>query len=178
MVLDRIGGFVETTMRSRPTRLRLAICCLILMTTVALAADLPDPRLTPGVVGAMTAAQLCDKGFRTGTVRDVPQSVKQQVYAEYGVECRPGKVRAPAVSCSTYEVDHLISLELGGTNDVKNLWPQSYVTRPLNAHVKDALENRLHRLVCAGTVTLAEAQRAISADWIAAYQKYVGTLPR
>jgi hypothetical protein len=41
-------------------------------------------------------------------------------------------------------VDHLIPLELGGSNDIANLWPQSYVT-VWNAHMKDRLENRLNR---------------------------------
>jgi hypothetical protein len=42
------------------------------------------------------------------------------------------------------------------------------------AHVKDRLENQLHKLVCNGTLTLQAAQCAIATDWIAAYQKYVG----
>jgi hypothetical protein len=71
-----------------------------------------------------------------------------------------------------YEVDHLISLELGGSNDIKNLWPESYRTEPWNAHVKDKLEDRLHDLVCAGRISLAEAQRAIATDWIAAYRRF------
>jgi hypothetical protein len=41
------------------------------------------------------------------------------------------------------------------------------------AHVKDSLENKLHSLVCAGTVTLKDAQDQISGDWIAAYKMYV-----
>ena len=72
-----------------------------------------------------------------------------------------------------YEVDHLISLELGGANDIKNLWPQSYVSTPYNARMKDALENKLHAMVCANQITLVEAQKEISTDWIAAYKKYV-----
>ena len=74
-----------------------------------------------------------------------------------------------------YEVDHLISLELGGSNSIKNLWPQSYLTQPWNAHVKDALENELHDEVCSGKVDLATAQHDIATDWIAAYKKYFHT---
>jgi hypothetical protein len=94
----------------------------------------------------------------------VPESVKKEVYAEYHITHH---------SKGQYEVDHLISLELGGSNDIKNLWPESYLTDPWNAHVKDKLENRLHRLVCTGKITLKEAQDAISKDWIAAYIKYI-----
>jgi hypothetical protein len=151
----------------------LAALCLAALVTRSQAADLPDPRLTPGVAGTMIAAQLCDKSFRTGSVRSVPQSVKQQVYAEYGVKCRPGKVRAPAVSCSTYEVDHLISLEIGGTNDIKNLWPQHY-SMPLGARVKDKLENRLHVEVCAGKMNLVEVQSCISSNWIICFKSTMG----
>ena len=68
-----------------------------------------------------------------------------------------------------FEVDHLISLELGGSNDMKNLWPQSYDTKPWNAHVKDKLETRLHREICDNIITVDEAQMAISNDWIKTY---------
>ena len=101
-------------------------------------------------------------------MRDVPQSVKNQVYRQYGVVSREPR---------EYEVDHLISLELGGSNSIRNLWPQSYITQPLNAHVKDKLENKLHSLVCSGQMPLAQAQKEIAADWTKAYAKYVGPLP-
>ncbi len=39
--------------------------------------------------------------------------------------------------------------------------------------MKDALENKLHKLACAGTITLEQAQKEIASDWIAAYRKYV-----
>jgi hypothetical protein len=90
--------------------------------------------------------------------------VKQKVYAEYGIAIHQPK---------EYEVDHLISLELGGSNDISNLWPQSYVTSPWNAHVKDKLENKLHALVCSGQLDLKTAQQEISHDWVAAYKKYL-----
>jgi len=70
-------------------------------------------------------------------------------------------------------VDHLISLELGGSNSIKNLWPEPY-TGDLNAHVKDKLENKLHSLVCNGDIDLKTAQQEIATDWVAAYIKYIG----
>jgi hypothetical protein len=64
-----------------------------------------------------------------------------------------------------YEYDHLIPLELGGAPDAaRNLWPEPGPS----PNPKDALENRLHRLVCAGAVSLAAARRAIATDWVAA----------
>ena len=75
-------------------------------------------------------------------------------------------------------VTQLVSLELGGSNSIKNLWPQSYHTRPWNARVKDRLENRLHELECSGQLDLQTAQRAIASKWIEAYKKYVGPQPK
>ncbi len=127
----------------------------------------PDPKLTPGATLDVTKEDILTPGY-TKKVRDVPQSVKDQVYAEYGITTRaPGE----------YEVDHLISLELGGSNSIKNLWPQSYITKPWNAHVKDRLENKLHAMVRDGQIDLKTAQQEIATDWIAAYKKYVGPEP-
>ena len=62
---------------------------------------------------------------------------------------------------------------MGGSNDIKNLWPQSYTTQPYNAYMKDKLENKLRKLICSGELDLAKAQKEIAADWILAYNKYV-----
>lgn len=71
-----------------------------------------------------------------------------------------------------YEEDHLVPLEIGGhPRSVLNLWPQP--RKSAQAAEKDALEDRLSKLVCAGTVPLREAQHAIAQNWSAAYQKYM-----
>jgi hypothetical protein len=75
-----------------------------------------------------------------------------------------------------YEVDHLIPLWIGGSNSIKNLWPESYRTL-WNARVKDRLEDRLHALAISGRLDLKTAQREIATDWIAAYKKYIGPSP-
>ena len=129
---------------------------------------LPDAKLTPGATLPVTKEDICVAGY-SSKVRNVSEDVKQAVYKEYGITSRqPGE----------YEVDHLISLELGGSNDLKNLWPQSYKTQPWNAHVKDRLENKLHQLVCSGQLDLATAQHDISTNWIDAYKKYVESEPK
>jgi hypothetical protein len=120
----------------------------------------PDPTLTPGHTRPVTLHELCTPGS-SANARHVSSATKRQVFARYHVTPRPG----------AYEVDHLISLELGGSNDLENLWPQPY-HGALNAHDKDQLENQLHALVCAGTVPLDEAQRAIATDWVAAMRRY------
>ena len=129
---------------------------------------LPNPMLTPGDVFDVTSSDVCTPGY-SKRVRNVPQSVKEQVYREYGITVHQR---------GDYECDHLISLELGGSNSIKNLWPQSYRTRPWNARVKDRLENKLHELVCAGQLDLKTAQQAIASNWIEAYKQYVGPEPK
>jgi hypothetical protein len=125
--------------------------------------DLPDARLTPGAAFAgVTAARVCTPGYAS-SVRNVPAAEKEQVYAEYHV------VHVPRA----HEVDHLISLELGGSNNLRNLWPEPYAGR-WNARVKDRLENLLHLRVCAGAMALRTAQRLISRDWPAAYRHFIG----
>ena len=127
----------------------------------------PIASLTPGVTVNVTLDQICTPGY-SATVRNVSASTKWQVFKAYGVD--PTKAH--------YEIDHLISLELGGSNDAKNLWPQSYDTLPYNAHVKDALENKLHYMVCHHAIDLATAQKAVVADWIAACKLYVPECPK
>src|SRR4051812_12846395 len=124
---------------------------------------LPDSRLTPGDTLAVSTGDICVPGY-TKLVRDVPSALKRKVYEEYSI---------PSHAPGEYEVDHLISLELGGSNSIRNLWPESYRGEK-NAHVKDRLENKLHRLVCAGELDLKTAQQEIASDWVDAYKKYVG----
>lgn len=127
--------------------------------------QIPDSKLTPGVFDpSVTKEMVCQKGGYTNKkgVRNVPESVKKVVFAEYHINPKSDK----------FEIDHLISLELGGMNDQKNLWPQSYTSTPYNAHVKDALEDRLHAKVCHGEITIQEAQHEIVGDWTIAYRKY------
>src|SRR5271166_4776942 len=115
----------------------------------------------------VTAQDVCTHGYAR-KVRDVPEEMKREVYREYGITSHgPGD----------YEIDHLISLELGGSNSIKNLWPESHRTSPWNAQVKDRLEDKLHELVCSGQLDLKTAQQAIASNWIEAYKKYVSPNP-
>ena len=131
---------------------------------------LPNSTLTPGMVNTdpkLTLKKLCVSGYTASAgIRAVPEKVHKQVFAEYNIDPKSDK----------YEVDHLISLELGGTNDIKNLWPQSYTTVPYNAHIKDHLENELHKRVCKlKTMQLKDAQFIISHNWVDGYKKYYCT---
>ena len=127
----------------------------------------PDPFITPGEANKnATLEMVCTTGY-SASVRNVTNATKNKVFSLYGIE------RVP----NLYEVDHLISLQLGGTNSINNLWPQHYYTQPWNARVKDALENYLRRQVCDGKMTLEQAQKEISKDWIKAYCTFYNKLP-
>lgn len=137
---------------------------ILLTSTTAFAGDLPNHQLTPGLADPrLTKDILCAKDFTTTAVRDVSEALKNQVYKSYHMS--PSKTPCPC------EIDHLISLELGGSNSAKNLWPQSYITKPWNAHIKDKLENELHRQVCMGKITLSAAQNKIATNWITLYKQ-------
>jgi hypothetical protein len=124
----------------------------------------PNSRLTPGATRDVRLADICqsdDNDFDPA----VPSPIQQAVFSEYGMNDVPAR---------DYQVDYLINPQLGGTNDIQNLWPQPYNTI-WNARVKDALEDRLHQMVCKQQIDLASAQHDIASDWIAAYKKYFHT---
>jgi hypothetical protein len=119
---------------------------------------LPDPTCTPGDVLNVTKDQVCTSGY-SSSVRNVPTSEKDQVYAEYGIASH---------TAGEYEVDHFVSLELGGSNDISNLWPEPADPTP-GFHQKDTVENYLHSQVCSGAMTLQQAQIAIATNWLTVY---------
>jgi len=125
----------------------------------------PNSSLTPGDTFKVTAAQVCVSGY-SSSVRNVSETEKKQVYAEYGLSFPqpPG----------AYEADHFISLELGGDNDIKNLWPEPANPTP-GFHQKDVVENYLHSEVCSGKISLAEAQNEIKTDWYKVYLSMSGS---
>jgi hypothetical protein len=126
--------------------------------------QLPDPRCTPGsidphVTQADIRSTICKKGW-TSTVRP-PESQTERfkyhvAYPAYGT---PQSERT--------ELDHLVPLELGGSNDATNLWPEY----PPTPNPKDKVENALNAAVCEGRVSLTAAQDAIAADWLTAEKK-------
>jgi hypothetical protein len=127
--------------------------------------EIPNRSLTPGATRPVNLGDVCSMQHEE-VVRDVPTSLRQQVFKEYGIV-------NPRVE--DYEIDYLIAPGLGGTEDIHNLWPEPISSSGWNARVKDALEERLHQLVCSGSLDLPTAQQAIASDWITAYKKYLGT---
>ena len=126
---------------------------------------LPDPKITPGATREVSLGEICSVE-RDEVVRSVPSSLQQQVFREYGLSGTPA---------NDFEVDYLITPGLGGSTDVRNLWPEPHSNTTWNSYVKDQLEDHLHRMVCDRKVGLEQAQRAIATDWIAAYKKYFNT---
>jgi hypothetical protein len=126
--------------------------------------QLPDPTCTPGAVDpVVTQGNLRMTICRSGYTKTVRPSASQtgkfkfdEAYPAYG---DPHSRKT--------ELDHLVSLELGGANDAANLWPES----PPTPNPKDKVENALHAAVCDGKVTLTAVQNAIAVNWLTAEQK-------
>lgn len=93
----------------------------------------PTPRLTPGVALNVTADDLCKPGHAEIEGK-ISVQVKSHVFDRYGI-------RGDLIG---YNVDHLIPPELGGSNLLKNLWPQP-LAGEWTYHMKNRLERRLRR---------------------------------
>lgn len=128
---------------------------------------LPNRAFTPGAARPASLTEVCSLPHEE-VVKAVSPALRQRVFAEYGI---------PSAQSDKYEVDYLITPGLGGDDDIRNLWPQPYGAAIWNARAKDALEERLHELVCSHQLDLSVAQEAISTNWIAAYEKYVDAAP-
>ena len=98
----------------------------------------------------------------------MPQSKKDAVKVEYGL--------TPISFGATLEIDHIVSLELGGSNDIANLFPEKADAHP-GYRVKDKLENKLHDLVCDGTFTLRTVRQRIASNWQKLYKDVFGVAP-
>ena len=129
---------------------------------------LPDPKCTPGAINpSATLAVLRDPRFRTACLRDKGSSPgeKEATYGLYALT-KPKPNNGPNMVC---ELDHLISLELGGSDLTDNIWPQcGPADQPRSKrffHQKDVVENYLAAEVEAGHISLKTAQDGIAQDW-------------
>lgn len=119
-----------------------------------------DTGCTPGdILPSATKSQICQPGYAS-SVRNVTTSTKNKVYSSYGIKSHHS---------GQYEVDHLVSLELGGSNDISNLWPEAASPTP-GFHEKDKVENYLHDQVCSGAISLKQAQIDIATNWLNVYR--------
>ena len=124
--------------------------------------SLPDLACTPGELNTQVSQSniqqtICTAGY-TRTIRppvSYTDPLKLELMRSYRLTGAAG----------AYELDHLVSLELGGDpRSPKNLWPEAYAPAP-GAHEKDRVEGYLHRQVCSGAMPLVDAQSKIKGDW-------------
>ena len=125
---------------------------------------MPNSRLTPGLASVTDQQAVC--ALANTKNKEVPVEMQRQVFKEYGMEKAEPRY---------YEVDYLVTPALGGSDDIRNLWPHSNSATTWNSRVKDELEDRLRDMVCDGNLNLTEAQHEIARNWIAAYKKYFRT---
>lgn len=137
-------------------RLTFAALLTLMLAVHAQAGDdmLPNPKLTPGKIARN------DKD-RNG----VTEEMERHLFDRYHILWR----RRPE-----FKVDHLIPLELGGADVMDNLWPQSLSARPYSVERKELLTRHLLARIAAGKMTLAQAQKEISEDWISCFVEYLG----
>ena len=116
---------------------------------------------------------ICSSRFQTRLIRrlGLPRSEKHAVEREYGLPA--GLYR------HGLEIDHIVPLRLGGSNNIANLFPEEYAfgNHAPGYRVKDRLDTRLHALVCAGRIPLRTAQQRIAADWESFYQEIFRRTP-
>lgn len=138
----------------------------------------PDAAMTPGstnpdVTQATIGKTICNPAWSTKSVRDTQSSPAQKAktYALYDLT-KPKNNTGANQQC---ELDHLISLQLGGSDKLDNIWPECGPAGvPINRRYfkqKDAVENYLHQRICSHTITLAGAQRMIVMDWYSVYEE-------
>ena len=121
----------------------------------------PDKACTPGdAFSDATVQEICVPGY-TKSVRNVSVATKKEIYAEYGIASH---------TTGEYEVDHFIPLEIGGSNDPSNLFPEAAAPKP-GFHEKDEVENYLHEQVCSSKLRLQDAQAEIVTNWITVYNR-------
>jgi hypothetical protein len=128
----------------------------------------PNKDLTPGKARTMKPDEACGHAKEN---RQVPNALRDRILTEY---------KLPPGTHPDYQIDHLIPLCLGGSNDPANLWPQPYRRKEeiWNAEAKDRLDRRICDMVCSGEIEIGAAQEALAIDWIAAYEKYYGERKR
>jgi hypothetical protein len=121
---------------------------------------LPDPACSPGAIFPdATLEEICISGY-TKTVRNVSTKTKKLVFAEYDILYPQPH--------GTYEVDHIIPLAIGGSNDIANLFPEPRDPYP-GFKEKDVVEIYLREEVCEGRADLHAAQEHIAHDWLSIY---------
>jgi hypothetical protein len=126
--------------------------------------EIPDMRLTPGLAASCDPAEVLQPGYARAH-RKIGEKARREVLNRY---------RIYLSNSWQYHIDHLIPLCLGGSNDIRNLWPHA-----LNAMHPPALKTRLERkllkMVRRGRMALREAQGWLTGNWVVAFYRFMGT---
>lgn len=127
---------------------------------------LPDPACTPGSVGPRTRAEVCATGFEKTERPSGTDAAKTKAMAAYGVS---------TADRARTELDHLVPLSLGGSNDATNLWPEvSDIPSGGFRNTKDDVERKILAAVCTNGLPLDRAQAAMAHDWTTALSTLTG----
>ncbi|MGZ3772327.1 MAG: hypothetical protein ACXVCY_00540 [Pseudobdellovibrionaceae bacterium] len=131
------------------------LVALSLVSTLSFANDypiMPDPNLTPGVLCVTPNSQrypekinYCDRNVTTET--------KAQVFVQYD---QLG-FRTQTMNRVLFKIDHYIPLCAGGSNDIRNLWPQHVTVYTIT----DLLEATICEKMAAGRLLQKDAIRII-----------------
>ena len=136
---SRVKNLTGTSIRSTTN------CKLVLLKSKAVA----DHQCSPGLSTNASRNEICVTGY-SARHRNVTEQTKREIYAEYGIEHR-ARFNTPG----SYEIDHIVPLELGGSNDPRNLFPQPYPFYVMKDHMEDFMRDE----VCDHGLKLASAQQ-------------------
>jgi hypothetical protein len=163
--LAPVGGVTVLPASSHVTGLPYPSACTV---RKAVNGDsLPDPTCNPGAASSATTqdninSTICVSGYTAKIRPPVSETgpAKKAAMRAYGELSSQSR---------TTEYDHLVPLELGGSNSILNLWPEpSDLPGQGFRNKKDTVENDLKAAVCGGRVKLALAQNLIASDWTTA----------
>jgi hypothetical protein len=130
---------------------------------------LPDRELTPGavnsaIVGDPTGksvmvngveANICAKDFTADSYKKATEAMKRQVCDEYG--------QKDCLETKKGGVDHLVPLEIGGEDTIKNLWWLPEPDYNVKVH---KVNDKLKTMVCSGKIDLKTAQSIVEHNWV------------
>ena len=146
-------------------RPRMLVCGWIAAATLAApsiaVAQRPSNYKTPGATARVKMEQLCAPDF-AASLKPASDWQRNQALERYGL--RPEGFSG--------ELDHLVPVSLGGSNDPDNLWP-FHASGVFTLEAKQALASKLLGMVCARKLSLKDAQDAFRKDWTLAYQVHM-----
>lgn len=143
---------------------RALLAASVMAVPAIAAAQLPNNYYTPGKADKVDTKALCAASSDSSS-RPVSDWQKNEALTRYGV--RPESF--------TGELEHLVPVSLGGTNDPDNLYP-FHAQGEYTLEAKQRLASKLHDLVCDGKITLKQAQEVFRKDWTKGYKQYVGAM--